>query len=122
MGRIELDDDYRCLRLQNCTRCLIYNRDLTILSEASPVMDQISGRLVLYCSRYQLGDARLRTLVEFFDPVLRSGDGIFCLCSLLIRRNPSYPRRSEPWMAECRVIRIQEHLKWQKDGTLGNEN
>ena len=107
---IELEDPDRRLRLHNCTSCLIYKRDLSILTEARPAMDPLSGRIRLYCGHYDLRDVRLRTLVEFFDPVLRKRGGIFCLCSLLIRRNPDFPRDMEPWMADCQVLRIHEHM------------
>ncbi len=107
---IELEDPDRHLRLHHCTMCLIYKKNLDILTQARPVMDPETGRLRLYCEHYDLKDVRLRTLVEFFDPVLRKRGGIFCLCSLLIRRNPDFPHTMEPWIAECRVLRIHENM------------
>lgn len=110
---IELEDPDKCLRLYHCKKCLIYDRSLEILAEARPAMDPVAGKLVLYCNTYKLEDYRLRTLVEFFDPVLRKDEGIFCLCRLLIRRNPGFPTGNEPWVAECDVLRIQENLTFR---------
>ena len=97
--------------LENCERCLVYGEDGRILSRGR--VSLVGEYIFLYFENIDsFRDARCRQQVDCFDGEGRVTRGY---CELLIKENHHYPEMLEPWMAQCRVLRIGQGVRQQKD-------
>lgn len=99
------------MRLRDCESCLVYGTDNKPLSKAR-VETGSDDSIRLYFSNYKLRSVRFRTFVDFYD--MQQGL-IRCFCEVLIRRNVHESALTEPWMADCSVIEINDVYQRQKD-------
>ncbi|MCI8416940.1 MAG: PilZ domain-containing protein [Lachnospiraceae bacterium] len=99
------------MRLSNCESCLVYGSDKRPLSRAR-VEEVEEDFLHLFFKTSKLRNARLKTLVDFYDA--RQGC-VRCLCEIELKKNPRYYETGEPWMGECEILKIYESVQRQKD-------
>ena len=87
--------------LKDCSRCTVYTPQGKPLSRAEVV--HTKDYIALYFEISGLQDVRMRTVVDFYDD--RVGM-IRAVCSLVVRRNPSFPAMPNPWMADCEILEV----------------
>lgn len=99
------------MRFKLCDTCLVYGSDRKPLSRAR--VEEVNDKLIrLYFTSSKLRNARLKTLVDFYD----GQQGLMrCLCEVVLKQNPQVTRFTEPWMADCVVLKVYETLQRQKD-------
>lgn len=96
--------------LKDCSRCTVYTPQGKPLSRAEVV--HTKDYIALYFEISGLQDVRMRTVVDFYDD--RVGM-IRAVCSLVVRRNPSFPAMPNPWMADCEILEVKDSLQRQQD-------
>ena len=99
------------MRLKDCESCLVYGSDRKPLSRAR-VVEIKENVLQLFFTTSRLRNARLKTIVDFYDGqkgLVRS------LCSLTLKKNPGFFETGEPWMADCAIVKVYEEFQRQKD-------
>ncbi len=96
--------------LKDCERCLVYGEGGEILARARTAL--VGENIFLYFGDIGgLTDARMRVPIEFFDSI----EGrVLARCQILIDRNPDYPRTAEPWVARCRILKVEKVLQRQR--------
>ena len=99
------------MRFKNCDSCLVYGSDRKPLCRArvSEVKEDV---LKLYFNTPKLRNARLKTIVDFYD---EQKGLVRCLCEVILKKNPGFFDTGEPWMADCTVIKVYEEFQRQKD-------
>ena len=99
------------MRFKNCDSCLVYGSDRKPLCRArvSEVKEDV---LKLYFNTPKLRNARLKTIVDFYD---EQKGLVRCLCEVILKINPGFFDTGEPWMADCTVIKVYEEFQRQKD-------
>lgn len=99
------------MKLKACDTCLVYGSDKKPLCRAR-VVEVEEDRLRLFFGSSKLRRANLKTLVDFYD----GHQGLVrCLCELRIRENMFFTRVTEPWMADCALLKVYEAVQRQKD-------
>ncbi len=99
------------MRLKDCESCLVYGSDKKPLSRAR-VYEVKENVLQLFFSTSKLRNARLKTIVDFYD----GKQGLVrCACDMTLKKNPKSYEAGEPWMADCTIIKIYETFQRQKD-------
>ena len=97
--------------LKDCEQCLVYGTDNRPLAKArAEVMDD--DRVLLYFKYTKLRSIRVRAFVDFYDRTLGV---VRCYCDLIIQNNTQANRLTEPWMAKCTIIKVQDTFQRQKD-------
>lgn len=97
--------------LKDCEQCLVYGTDNRPLAKArAEVMDD--DRVLLYFKYTKLRSIRVRAFVDFYDRTLGV---VRCYCDLIIQNNTQVNRLTEPWMAKCTIIKVQDTFQRQKD-------
>lgn len=99
------------MRLKDCESCLVYGSDRKPLSRAR-VVEVKENVLQLFFSTSRLRNARLKTIVDFYDGqkgLIRTA------CDLTLKKNPGYYETGEPWMADCTIMKVYEEFQRQKD-------
>ncbi len=99
------------MTLKDCENCLVYGSDKRPLARAR-VVQLGDDEIQLFFSSYKLRNARLRTIVDFYDGqqgLVRS------LCELVLKKNQSANRISEPWTADGTILKVYDVLQRQKD-------
>lgn len=97
--------------LKDCERCLVYGTDNRPLAKArAEVMDD--DRILLFFHYEKLRSIRIRAFVDFYD---RTQGVVRCYCDLIIQNNTHPNRLTEPWMAQCRILKVQDTFQRQKD-------
>ena len=96
--------------LKDCSRCTVYTPQGKPLSRAEVV--HTKDYIALYFEISGLQDVRMRTVVDFYDD--RVGM-IRAVCSLVVRRNPSFPEMPHSWMADCEILEVKDSLQRQQD-------
>lgn len=103
--------------LKDCVRCFVYMPDGRIA--ASGRVNVVGEHIFLYFQEIaNFRDARVRASVEFFDSIagiVRAG------CELLIQENRYYGEMVEPWMARCRILKVDKIVQRQKDPRVRTE-
>ncbi len=96
--------------LKDCSRCMVYTPQGKPFGGAAVMhtKDYIS----LYFEISGMQDVRMRTVVDFYDD--RVGM-IRAVCELVVRRNPSFPEKPYPWMADCTILEVKDSLQRQQD-------
>ncbi len=90
--------------LKDCEQCLVYGTDNRPLAKArAEVMDD--DRVLLYFKYTKLRSIRVRAFVDFYDRTLGV---VRCYCDLIIQNNTQANRLTEPWMAKCTIIKVQD--------------
>lgn len=99
------------MRFKDCDTCLVYGSDRKPLSRAR--VEEINDKQIrLYFTSSKLRNARLKTLVDFYD----GQQGLMrCLCEVVLRQNTQVNRFTEPWMADCVIVKVYEIFQRQKD-------
>lgn len=90
--------------LRECNRCLVLLPRIKKTIEAR-VEILTKDTVVLFFPDYQLSDERVKTLVRFFDD--RQGI-VDAECELVIRKNKTYMKSGEPWMATCTIKEVKK--------------
>lgn len=99
------------MRLKDCESCLVYGSDRKPLSRAR-VIEEKENVLQLFFRTSRLRNARLKTIVDFYD----GQKGLVrTLCELTLKKNPGYFETGEPWMGECVIMKVYEEFQRQKD-------
>lgn len=97
--------------LKDCESCLVYGTDNRPLAKARvEVLDD--DRILLFFRYSKLRGVRIRTFVDFHD---RQQGVVRCYCDLIIQQNSRSFRMEEPWMAQCKIVRLQDTFQRQKD-------
>ena len=99
------------MKLKSCENCLMYGSDKKPLARAR-VVEVEEDVLKLYFGIPQLRNARLKTIVDFYDP---QQGRVRCLCDIDLKKNPRAYESGEPWMADCVILKIYEAVQRQKD-------
>ena len=99
------------IKLKSCENCLVYGTDNRPLSRARVVVDP-DDTIQLFFSNYKLRAVRFKTVVDFYD---KQKGLVRTYCELVLRRNPTATKVSEPWMADCSLIDVYEAVQRQKD-------
>lgn len=102
---------WHIMRLRDCEGCMVYGTDNKPLSKARVDLGN-EDTIRLFFSNYKLRSVRFRTYVDFYD--MQQGL-IRCFCELVIRKNVHETRLTEPWMADCEVLEIDNIYQRQKD-------
>lgn len=99
------------MKLKDCERCLVYGTDKRPLSRARVEVSN-EGEILLYFATTKLRSVRFKTMVDLYD----GAQGVVrCRCEVVIQRNDGPSKASEPWMAVCEVLKVQEVFQRQKD-------
>lgn len=97
--------------LKDCDNCLVYGTDNRPLAKAR--VDMIDDdRVLLFFQYSKLRSIRVRAFVDFYD---RQHGVVRCHCDLIIQNNIQPTRRTEPWMAQCTILKVQDTFQRQKD-------
>lgn len=96
--------------LKKCNKCIIYNVKGEKLSEARVV--HYGETVMLYLKETNIREAKFKAKVNFYDEL---AGVIRTMCSLIVRRNPSYPKNPELMLAECDILGVTDVVQRQKD-------
>lgn len=96
--------------IKDCSRCMVYTPKGQRMSEARVVHTRNS--ISLFFSGYDFRDVRFQGRVDFYDD---QAGLIKTLCEIIIRRNPAYPEVVEPWMADCKILKVKDIVQRQRD-------
>lgn len=97
--------------LKDCESCLVYGTDNRPLAKARvEIMDD--DRIQLFFHYAKLRSIRIRAFVDFYD---RQQGVVRCHCDLIIQNNVHASRITEPWIAQCSILKVQDTFQRQKD-------
>ncbi len=99
------------MTLRDCESCLVYGTDNRPLAKARVEVTE-RNQILLYFRYEKLRSIRIKTYIDFYDGqygVVR------CFCEMVIQKNRQPNRISEPWMADCSIITVQDAFQRQKD-------
>lgn len=97
--------------LKDCESCLVYGTDNRPLAKARvEVIDD--DRIQLFFQYAKLRSIRIKTFVDFYD---RQMGVVRCYSDLLIQNNVHANRMTEPWIAQCSILKVQDTFQRQKD-------
>ncbi len=98
------------MKLKDCTRCLVFTTSGQKLDEARVSLDR--GKVSLYLKSNPTNETKMKSRVNFFDDQLGL---VRTVCSMKLRANPNYPKDSEPWMADCKILEVMDVVQRQQD-------
>jgi len=105
-----VEEGYIVMKFRDCETCLVYGTDNKPLSRARVENDE-KGRVILFFNNYKLRNIRFKTYVDFYDMqqgLMRSW------CELVIHKN-TRKDMAEPWMADVKVLKVEDVFQRQKD-------
>lgn len=103
-------EDRKRVISEACRECIVYNSKGGLLSGAR--VRVVNGEIHLWFKESGLKALRTVLPVDFFDSYKGR---IRTFSELVIHRNPHFPKESEFWMADCRIVRVYEIIQRQKD-------
>ena len=77
------------------------------------VVSGIDNKPALYFKETDLQDIRMSKTEVIFNDNIKGC--IKAKCDVVVRKNPGYPRMSEPWMGECEILEVIEIIQRQQD-------
>ncbi|WP_373263667.1 PilZ domain-containing protein [Hungatella hathewayi] len=98
------------LILKECSECMVYAPDGSRLQKARVV--HTNKEVFLYFNSYKMQDCRFKAMVDFYDwqvGLVQAG------CDIVIKRNPDFPNIPEPWIADCKILRVVKVVQRQRD-------
>ena len=96
--------------LKKCNKCIIYNLKGEKLSEARVV--HYAETVTLYLKETNIREAKFKAKVNFYDEL---AGVVRTMCTLVVRRNPAYPKNPELMMADCDIQGVNDVVQRQKD-------
>ena len=99
------------MKLKDCDNCLVYGSDKKPLARARAVMVE-ENVFRLYFGNYKLRNAKLKTIVDFYD----GQQGLVrCQCDLVVKQKNAGQGLDGEWMAEGTISKVFDVVQRQKD-------
>ena len=99
------------MKLKDCDNCLVYGSDKKPLARDRAVMVE-ENVFRLYFGNYKLRNAKLKTIVDFYD----GQQGLVrCQCDLVVKQKNAGQGLDGEWMAEGTISKVFDVVQRQKD-------